>query len=537
MNGSAKRMMAVMFAAVMVASAMVVVLVDEQDSSATPVETATYYRDQLELDFSKEVYDVIIIIYTTGDETTANHTIEGMNVTIKNISAADKTTIADNMPLTDNKYLSKMINKGIIAAIYDNPLVGFYISSTYPATDISSAGDYSTVSFTVNKVESFTSPLSTYKDTMTDALATETASFTGDIPTMITSIHDRVVGLLEYDSAHTTAGEPIASQIRSVYTAMCDDHAVVCEGYAKLFKVFCDAKEIPCLIVTGPAGTGSSSENHMWNYVKVGSFWYLVDCTWDDQDPMVSDYLMAGWATEAVHFGNTMIVDSHNPSGLDSGLKVNESLSYYEYGNPATQHEITFLLDPVNDPGIVYLTQYVGDGATVHLPDDPEDSIGHHFFGWYVHESDTEYDFNTVVNADMTIDGKWTIKEVYALKYDTCGGTNVQATRVEYDDNTTKITNVEPKREGFNFIEWNTSKDGNGVAYHAGDDITLIGDCTLYAVWEDTSSITFKVDSIIDQAAEFLSQETIPGVSNFLLTIGIVTSVVSLLAVIAIARK
>ena len=93
------------------------------------------------------------------------------------------------------------------------------------------------------------------------------------------------------------------------------------------------------------------------------------------------------------------------------------------------------------------------------------------------------------------------------------------------------------KKEGFKFKEWNTAKNGGGISYKGGEDITLVGDCTLYAVWEDTSSVTFKIDSVMAQAAEFLSQESIPGVSNFLLTIGVITTVVSLIAVIAIARK
>ena len=86
-------------------------------------------------------------------------------------------------------------------------------------------------------------------------------------------------------------------------------------------------------------------------------------------------------------------------------------------------------------------------------------------------------------------------------------------------------------------MEWNTAKDGKGVSFKAGDDITLLGDCTLYAVWEDTTTVTYKIDSIMDKAAKFLSDETIPGVSNLLLTIGVITTVISLIAVLAIARK
>ena len=81
------------------------------------------------------------------------------------------------------------------------------------------------------------------------------------------------------------------------------------------------------------------------------------------------------------------------------------------------------------------------------------------------------------------------------------------------------------------------AKDGKGISYKGGEDITLVGNCTLYAIWEDTSSVTFKIDNVMAQAAEFLSKESIPGVSNLLLTIGVITTLVSLIAVLAIARK
>ncbi len=52
----------------------------------------------------------------------------------------------------------------------------------------------------------------------------------------------------------------------------------VCEGYARAFKLVCDALGIPCILVDGWAGGGG----HMWNQVKLGGKWYAVDATWDD---------------------------------------------------------------------------------------------------------------------------------------------------------------------------------------------------------------------------------------------------------------
>ncbi len=68
------------------------------------------------------------------------------------------------------------------------------------------------------------------------------------------------------------------------------DGGVVCEGYAKTFKVICDRLDIPCVLVSGDAGGP-----HMWNYVQMeDGKWYLVDVTWDDQGSKIYDtYFLA----------------------------------------------------------------------------------------------------------------------------------------------------------------------------------------------------------------------------------------------------
>lgn len=69
---------------------------------------------------------------------------------------------------------------------------------------------------------------------------------------------------------------------------------VVCEGYAKAFKVLCDRLKIPCVCIGGVA----AGELHMWNYVQMSDLrWYLVDVTWDDPDRAYVidyDYFLAG---------------------------------------------------------------------------------------------------------------------------------------------------------------------------------------------------------------------------------------------------
>lgn len=48
----------------------------------------------------------------------------------------------------------------------------------------------------------------------------------------------------------------------------------ICMSYALAYQRLMQEMEIPCVYIKG--------KNHAWNMVKIGSFWYNVDVTWDD---------------------------------------------------------------------------------------------------------------------------------------------------------------------------------------------------------------------------------------------------------------
>ena len=96
------------------------------------------------------------------------------------------------------------------------------------------------------------------------------------------NIHDYLCSKLTYREgpyAHSAAG------------VFLHGGYVVCEGYAKAFKILCRKFGIDCVLVVGDAGGG-----HMWNYVKLeNNNWYLVDVTWDDQTyGTIYNYFLAG---------------------------------------------------------------------------------------------------------------------------------------------------------------------------------------------------------------------------------------------------
>ncbi|MDD3794420.1 MAG: transglutaminase domain-containing protein [Lachnospiraceae bacterium] len=87
---------------------------------------------------------------------------------------------------------------------------------------------------------------------------------------------------------------------------------VVCEGYAKSYKVLCDKLGLPCVCIGGKVN--SSGEGHMWNGVFIDGKWYLTDVTWDDSSSGISyKYFLSG-DLPANRTG------SGNFSGADAGL-------------------------------------------------------------------------------------------------------------------------------------------------------------------------------------------------------------------------
>ncbi len=87
-------------------------------------------------------------------------------------------------------------------------------------------------------------------------------------------VHDRIVLNCGYDAAVLLGNDPDDS-VYTAYGALCEENAV-CQGYSYLYKYILNRLGIPANVVP------STELNHSWNIVKIGSYWYHVDVTWDD---------------------------------------------------------------------------------------------------------------------------------------------------------------------------------------------------------------------------------------------------------------
>ena len=524
-----KKLLAVLAMIIMLAVPAAAIITPAEDASAEDVDYGKYYYDQLGK-IAKAMYDgVDSIIYSTG--------VSEKSVDIYMDLSYFTPTAGIVTEESAKEQLKKALEQAQKALINDNKVdivswldLNNSISIKY-TTRTEGASTY------VNKC---TLTVSLYDLGKSDTelsldinLRCKSIEASGNRQEMVTQIHDYICNEMTYAS---DTGAPF---VRCLWNALAGDHTVVCEGYAKAFKAACDYYHIPCIIVTGDAkgDIGETPEGHMWNYVLMDDGkWYLVDCTWDDQKSGIrTEYLLAGTETDGF---NIKINESHNPVKLTLIGFTIPALSALNYGNLEIQYLVTYQLDK---DGAVYSSGYVSINKKATSPELPVKD-GYLFKGWYNTDDDAEWDFDTAITKDVTLYGTWEKlnpgEKVCNITFDNNGANEtVPSIQVISGHKFTLPTKILTK-DGYGFIGWNTNVSGNGITFEAGSEITVTDSITLYAAWEETEDHSpYKIDSIIESVGKFLSSETIKGLSNTNLTIGAVTIVVSLIAILLISRK
>lgn len=178
------------------------------------------------------------------------------------------------------------------AFAYDYPQVFWLRSFTYRApisyTETKNGYDGKITEITLTPVETYAgakAEKASFKAAVTAAvreIRSRASHQTGGQAALARVIHDYVC-----ETAVYTDGVPYAHSAGGFFV---HGGRVVCEGYAKAYKILCGAVGIQCILVVGNANGA-----HMWNYVCISDSWYLVDTTWDDQAGKTYDtYFLAG---------------------------------------------------------------------------------------------------------------------------------------------------------------------------------------------------------------------------------------------------
>ena len=290
---------------------------------------------------AKELYDSLVKNYAT-DKKTGEYTYAFETPFTFNAEISGGSIVTNDELEEIELELSCAIQVAMDAFLYDHPEVFWLriISSSY---GISASGNSTNgyrgiiddITITPTEIYSGASSKISQYDTAVDT-AFAAITVTDSRYDTLKSIHDYICNNAYYNLVNE-------QRVHSSEPFFIGDGGMVCEGYAKSFKVLCARSGIPCVLVSGNAG-----DAHMWNYVQMDDGnWYLVDVTWDDQESKVYDtYFLANLNTQGF---NEKISDERRERTDFSGTGyinfVYPILSSTEYTVHTHQWESEYTID------------------------------------------------------------------------------------------------------------------------------------------------------------------------------------------------
>ena len=152
-----------------------------------------------------------------------------------------------------------------------------------------------------------------------------------------------------------------------------------------------------------------------------------------------------------------------------------------------TEYTVTFN----TNGGSAVSSMKATSGNSITLPTPTK--AGHTFGGWYEDSALTKAVSGTTYKptADVTLYAKWTASSVksYTVTFNANGGKGAPSTQTKEENKELVLSTTKPTKEKYEFIGWNTKKDGTGTNYQPGGKYTANSDVTLYAQWKETQNV------------------------------------------------
>lgn len=150
------------------------------------------------------------------------------------------------------------------------------------------------------------------------------------------------------------------------------------------------------------------------------------------------------------------------------------------------------------DVGTVPGTQTKTYGVTLTLQTKTLEYLGYGFTGWNTAPdgSGTTYAPGGLfdINANTTLYAQWE-PNTHLVTYDANGGAadTVPDAQTKYYAVPLQLTREPPTREGYKFVCWSATPDGDGAVYDPGEEYTVDEDVTLYAQWKVKNGMNAKI--------------------------------------------
>jgi uncharacterized repeat protein (TIGR02543 family) len=196
-----------------------------------------------------------------------------------------------------------------------------------------------------------------------------------------------------------------------------------------------------------------------------------------------SGYTFGGWNTNTSGTGTNYNAGStYTPTG---------NLTLYAKWNVAT-YTVTYNIN--SGSGTTPAAQMVSSGSSITLPSGSGLSRTNYTFGgWNTNTSGTGTNYNAgssyTPTSNITLYAKWTVTYTVTYNINSGSGTTPSAQTAGSGSSITLPSGSGLSRTGYTFGGWNTNTSGTGNNYSPGSSYTVTGNITLYAKWEDASTV------------------------------------------------
>ena len=194
--------------------------------------------------------------------------------------------------------------------------------------------------------------------------------------------------------------------------------------------------------------------------------------------------------TSATKTSVTVKMRCHNSTASLSGTESSKII-YYRSEDVYT---VTF---DANGHGTAPTAQTVSQGSKATQPAAPS-ATGYTFGGWYRESNCTNaFDFNTAINANITLYAKWTANK-YTVTLSNQGATTAGTASVQATYGSAMPSATMPQKTGYTFGGYYTSNNGGGTQYYNANGASartwnIAENTTLYAKWTANQyTITYK---------------------------------------------
>jgi len=204
--------------------------------------------------------------------------------------------------------------------------------------------------------------------------------------------------------------------------------------------------------------------------------------------PTRNGYNFVGWNTKSDGSG----------TNYSAGEVYKEDRNITLYAKWTSKSTATYTVSYIGNGGSgAPASQIKESGSYLYISTTVPTRNGYTFKCWNseVDGSGTNYNPGGIysANRDIVLYAQWTIipsSVTYTITYNANGGSGAPSSQIKIKDIPIYLSDVIPTKKNYTFAGWNTSANGNGMSYNAGQYYNGNMNLKLYAMWKPNTENT-----------------------------------------------